>query len=193
MHLYYRYMDLDSILKGIKNKDRQAQRALYDTYAPVLMSIGMRYMKDVQQAEDMVAEAFFKIFTRIHTYKETGSFEGWMKRIMINECLMEIRKNQRRNLHVSIDEVDLDTDPVALDKLSAEEIISTINELPEGYRTVFNMYVIDGYKHREIADILGISIHTSKSQLIMAKRKLQQLLKKNEEIINHELLEINTR
>lgn len=193
MHLYYRYMDLDSILKGIKNKDRQAQRALYDTYAPVLMSIGMRYMKDVQQAEDMVAEAFFKIFTRIHTYKETGSFEGWMKRIMINECLMEIRKNQRRNLHVSIDEVDLDTDPVALDKLSAEEIISTINELPEGYRTVFNMYVIDGYKHREIADILGISIHTSKSQLIMAKRKLQQLLKKNEEIINHELLEFNTR
>lgn len=193
MHLYYRFMDLDSILKGIKNKDRQAQRALYDTYAPVLMSIGMRYMKDVQQAEDMVAEAFFKIFTRIHTYKETGSFEGWMKRIMINECLMEIRKNQRRNLHVSIDEVDLDTDPVALDKLSAEEIISTINELPEGYRTVFNMYVIDGYKHREIADILGISIHTSKSQLIMAKRKLQQLLKKNEEIINHELLEINTR
>lgn len=193
MHLYYRFMDLDSILKGIKNKDRQAQRALYDTYAPVLMSIGMRYMKDVQQAEDMVAEAFFKIFTRIHTYKETGSFEGWMKRIMINECLMEIRKNQRRNLHVSIDEVDLDTDPVALDKLSAEEIISTINELPEGYRTVFNMYVIDGYKHREIADILGISIHTSKSQLIMAKRKLQQLLKKNEEIINHELLEFNTR
>lgn len=193
MHLYCRYMDLDSILKGIKNKDRQAQRALYDTYAPVLMSIGMRYMKNVQQAEDMVAEAFIKIFTRIRTYKETGSFEGWMKRIMINECLMEIRKNQRRHLHVPIDEVDIDTDPVVLNKMSAEEIISTINELPEGYRTVFNLYVIDGYKHREIADILGISIHTSKSQLIMAKRKLQQLLKKNEEIIIHELLEINTR
>src|SRR5699024_1967328 len=169
------------------------QKALYEAYAPVLMAIGMRYMKYVQQSEDMVAEAFIKIFTRINIYKETGSFEGWMKRIMMNECLMQIRKNQRHHLHVPLDDVDIDIDPVAVDKMSAEEIIKTINELPEGYRTIFNLYVIDGYKHREIADMLGISIHTSKSQLIMAKRKLQQLLKKNEKITSHELLEINTR
>src|SRR5699024_1662690 len=134
-------MDLDNVLKGIKKKDRKAQKALYEAYAPVLMAIGMRYMKNVQQSEDMVAEAFIKIFTRINTYKETGSFEGWMKRIMINECLMQIRKNQRHHLHVPLDDVDIDIDPVAVDKMSAEEIIKTINELPEGYRTIFNLYV----------------------------------------------------
>jgi len=186
-------MDLDSILERVKRKDRNAQRILYEAYAPVLMGIGMRYMNHVQEAEDMVAEAFIKIFTRIGTFKEKGSFEGWMKRIMINECLMQIRKNQRQHLHLPIDEVEVDIEPVAIDKISEEEIIRTINSLPEGYRTVFNLYVIDGYKHREIAEILDISIHTSKSQLIMAKRRLQQLLKKNNKYISHESLEANTR
>src|SRR5690625_6110046 len=101
-----------------------------------------------------------------------------MKRIMINVCLMQIRKNQRQHLHLHIDEVEVDIEPVAIDKISEEEIIRTINSLPEGYRTVFNLYVIDGYKHREIAEILDISIHTSKSQLIIAKRRLKKTLKK---------------
>lgn len=184
-------MDLENILKGVKKKDRKAQKALYDAYAPLFMAIGMRYMKDVHLAEDMVAEAFIKIFTKIHTFKDAGSFEGWMKRIMINECLMQIRKNQRQHLHVPVEDVEINIDAIALDKMSADEILKVINELPEGYRTVFNLYVIEGYKHREIAEKLDISINTSKSQLIMAKRKLQKLLKKNKKIVNHETLGTN--
>src|SRR5690625_2457703 len=186
-------MGLYSKLERVKRKDRNAQRILYEADNTDLMDIGMRYMNHVQEAEDMVAEAIIKIFMRIGNFKEKGSFEGWMKRIMINECLMQIRKNQRQHLHLPIDEVEVDIEPVAIDKISEEEIIRTINSLPEGYRTVFNLYVIDGYKHREIAEILDISIHTSKSQLIMAKRRLQQLLKKNNKYISHESLEANTR
>src|SRR5690625_3204333 len=186
-------MDLDSILERVKRKDRNAQRILYEAYAPVLMGIGMRYMNHVQEADDMVAEAFIKIFTRIGTFKEKGSFEGWMKRIMINECLMQIRINQRQHLHLPIDEVEVDIAPLAIDKISEEVVIRRIKALPERDRTVFNLDAIDGYKHREIAEILDISIHTSKSQRIMAKRRLQQLLKKNNKYISHESLEANTR
>src|SRR5690625_1368935 len=186
-------MELDSILERVKRKDRKAQRIMYEAYDHVRMGIGMRDRRHVQEAEHMGAGGLIKIFTRIGTFKEKGSFEGWMKRIMINECLMQIRKNQRQHLHLPIDEVEVDIEPVAIDKISEEEIIRTINSLPEGYRTVFNLYVIDGYKHREIAEILDISIHTSKSQLIMAKRRLQQLLKKNNKYISHESLEANTR
>lgn len=172
-------MDLNETLKGVRRKDRKAQKALYEAYAPVLMAIGIRYMKDVHLAEDMVAEAFIKIFTKIRSYKDEGSFEGWMKRIMINECLMQLRKNQRQYMYVPVEQAEIEIDPVALDELGEAEILKVVSELPEGYRTVFNLYVIEGYKHREIAEILGISIHTSKSQLIMAKRRLQEIIKKN--------------
>ena len=172
-------MQLDKLLRGIKKKDRKAQKALYEQYAPVFMGIAMRYLKNIPEAEDALAEAFIKIFTKIHTYKDKGSFEGWMKRIVVNECLMVLRQKRNQHMYVSLDDVDVEIDPQVIDKMSAEEIWEVIQELPEGYRTVFNLYEIEGLKHREIAKALDISIHTSKSQLIMAKRELRELLKKN--------------
>lgn len=173
-------MEVDKLITGLKKGNRVDQKKLYDTYAPLFMSIGIRYLKNVEEAEDALAEAFIKIFTKITTYKNEGSFEGWIKRIMINECLMKIRKNKRNFLHLPLEDVEISIEPEALDRLNVEEIMQTIAELPEGYRTIFNLYAIEGYKHREIAEILNISIHTSKSQLIMAKKKLQGILKKNQ-------------
>lgn len=172
-------MELEDILRGVKKKNRKAQKALYDQYSPLFMAIAMRYMKNVHEAEDAVAEAFIKIFTKIKSFKEKGSFEGWMKRIVVNECLMLLRQKKKQHLYIPLDDVEIELDPEVIAKMSADEILAVIQELPDGYRTVFNLYEIEGLKHREVAEELDISIHTSKSQLIMAKRKLRELLKKN--------------
>ena len=137
-------------------------------------------MKNEVDAEDALVKGFYKIFKNLHSFKGEGSFEGWMKRIVVNECLMLLRKNHNINMMVAIDDANvmnsLKVDFV--DNLTYEEVLALLDELPVGYRTVFNMYVIEGYKHREIGEKLGISINTSKSQLILAKKKLQQLVKK---------------
>lgn len=170
---------LPHIIEGCKAQDRSAQKELYDRYAPILMSIALRYMKHHDRAEDVLMMGFYKIFNRIEGYTGSGSFEGWMKRIMINEALMEIRK--KNNLHMAVDISDVEkSDDLtsALEDLQYEDLLKVVNTLPVGYRTVFTLYVIDGYKHREIAEQLGISINTSKSQLILAKNRLRELLKK---------------
>lgn len=179
-------MELDNILSGVKKKNRKAQKALYGQYSSLFMAISMRYLKDVHEAEDAVAEAFIKIFTKIKSFKGKGSFEGWMKRIVVNECLMMLRQKKKQHLYIPLDEVDIEIDPEVIDKMSADEILVVIRELPDGYRTVFNLYEIEGLKHREVAKELDISIHTSKSQLIMAKRKLRELLKKNISEVSNE-------
>ncbi len=140
----------------------------------------MRYMKNEVDAEDALIKGFYKIFKNLHLFKGEGSFEGWMKRIVINECLMLLRKNHNINMMVAIDDTSvMNTLKVDfVDNLTYQEVLALLDELPVGYRTVFNMYVIEGYKHREIGEALGISINTSKSQLILAKKKLQQLVKK---------------
>jgi len=149
-------------------------------------SICLRYIKNSAEAEDLLVESFYKIFSKIDQYKGEGSFEGWMKRIVINEALMRIRKLSNLNLHVDIEKAyHLKEDSVAVSSINYDEIINLMNELPTGYRTVFNLYVIEGYKHREIAEKLGISINTSKSQLILAKKKLAMLYKKKHSQINN--------
>ncbi len=168
-----------NILARVKKKDRQAQQVLYDKYAPLFYSICMRYLKQPMDAEDVMIESFYKIFSKISQFKDQGSFEGWMKRIVINESLMHIRKKKNLNLHIEIEKAyDAKEDAVALDNLQYEEILTLLEELPDGYRTIFNLYIIEGYKHREIAELLKISINTSKSQLILAKKRLRELYKK---------------
>ena len=153
---------------------------LFNSYAPLFKSICLRYMKNEVDAEDALIKGFYKIFKNLHSFKGEGSLEGWMKRIVVNECLMLLRKNHNINMMVAIDDASvmnsLKVDFV--DNLTYKEVLALLDELPVGYRTVFNMYVIEGYKHREIGEKLGISINTSKSQLILAKKKLQQLVKK---------------
>ena len=173
-------MELEKIIKQCKAGDRSAQKVLYDQYSPVLMGICRRYLGKSEDANDVFLEGMFKIFDKIKSYKGDGSFEGWMKRIMVNECLMWIRKNKKMNLVVEWTQIDQPEPPKIYQKLAMEEMKEIIDELPPGYKTVFNMYVLDGYKHREIAEELGISINTSKSQLILAKKKMQELLKKKD-------------
>ncbi|MEE9372007.1 MAG: sigma-70 family RNA polymerase sigma factor [Saprospiraceae bacterium] len=173
-------MNIEQVISRCKKNERRAQNILFNHYAPVLKSICIRYMKNEVDAEDALIKGFYKIFKNLNSYKGIGSFEGWMKRIVINESLMLLRKNHNINMMVTIDDISatnsLKVDFV--DNLTYEDILVVLDKLPVGYRTIFNLYVIEGYKHREIAEQLGISINTSKSQLILAKKKMRMLLKK---------------
>ncbi len=170
---------LEQIIEGCKRGDRRAQRQLYERFAPEMYALCRRYVRDEQAAEDLVAEGFYKALTRLHQYEGSGSFEGWLRRIFVNEALMYLRR--QRMQWQSPDEAPpaaLSDRPVAESRLAAEEILALLDELPPGYRAVFNLYAIEGFKHREIADMLGISINTSKSQLLLARKRLQELLAK---------------
>ena len=172
-------VELAEIIKACTINDRTAQRALYDQYASIFLGICIRYLKDKEDAEDAMISSFQTIFEKINTYKHRGSFEGWMKRIVINRCLMEIRK---KSVHFEPLETDLQGPPALGQQdehLYVQDILVLLDELPEGQRTVFNLYAIEGFKHREIADHLKISINTSKSQLIQARKKLAELILKN--------------
>lgn len=140
----------------------------------------MRYAKNPPEAEDLTQEAFLKIFQKIDQYGFQGSFEGWMKRIVINTCLNGIRGKNMNHQPLHNDDGETMIEPIddtsILDDLAAEDIFKCIEKLPDGYRMVFNLVVIDGYSHKEVADELGIAESASRSQLTKAKQKLQALL-----------------
>lgn len=158
-----------------------AQKLLYDLYKDQLYAICYRYLKSHHDAEDIFIDAFYKILTKIDLYKGEGSFEGWMRKIMVNESLMFLRKKTNLHMIVEIPEKDIaDDSPDDETEMTYDEIMIILDELPLGYRTIFNLYVFEDYKHREIAEMLGISINTSKSQLILAKKRILDILKKKE-------------
>ena len=164
------------LINGVRKGNRQAQQALYEKYSPVLFGLCRRYVKSYEDAEDVMVEGFYKIMSKIDQYTGKGNFEGWMKRIMVNESLMHIRKRHNLNMTVEIADYDMQKDPTIEQDLAAQDILDLLDKLPTGYRTVFNLYVIEGYKHREIAEILKISINTSKSQLILAKKRMKEMV-----------------
>jgi RNA polymerase sigma-70 factor (ECF subfamily) len=142
-----------------------------------MFSVCRRYLSSREDAEEALVSGFYKVMTQIDSYSGTGSLEGWIRRIMVNESLMLLRKKQLLVFPGDVLENNELIDGFSIEaEISAQEIIDLLNQLPNGYRTVFNLYVLEGYKHQEIADILEISINTSKSQLILAKEKLKQLL-----------------
>ena len=159
----------------LKQGDRPIQKKVYEAYSPIMFGICRRYVKNEQDAEDVMVTGFFKIFTKINQYTGKGNIEGWMKRIMVNESLMFLRKHNM-NLSIEINESHIQTTSLPDGNLREKDIIALLDYLPVGYRTVFNLYAIEGFKHQEIADKLGISVNTSKSQLIKARKKLQSLL-----------------
>lgn len=166
-------------MKRCQQQDPVAQKVLYDKYSALFYAICMRYLKNKMDAEDALVESFCKIFQKIDQFNHNGSFEGWMKRIVVNECLMKIRKSSNLKLHVDIDEAyNLGSEAGVVSDMAYQELLDLMEDLPPGYRTVFNLYVIEGYKHREIAELLDISINTSKSQLILAKKRMRELFKK---------------
>ena len=167
----------EELIKGCLKRERNAQRQLYDTYSSRMYSICYRYVKDSMQAEDILITAFTKIFEKIDQFKSEGSFEGWIRRIIVNEALTHLRRNRSMYLETDLEQADREPDYDQLsDHLEAEDLLNMINEMPTGYRIVFNMYALDGYSHKEIADSLGINENTSKSQLSRARVYLQKKL-----------------
>lgn len=177
LHLYG-YMTEQQLITRLKDQDPQAQRRAYERFAPMMFGVCKRYLRTREDAEEALVSGFFKVFTLIGQYGGAGSFEGWIRRIMVNESLMMLRKNQPIIFPGDDSKFADEPDSYSIDaELSAQEILDMLDQLPNGYRTIFNLYVLEGFKHQEIADMLGISINTSKSQLILAKEKLKSLLK----------------
>lgn len=167
----------EELLKGCKKRDHHAQKRLYDTFSPKMYAICYRYVKDSMEAEDVLVTAFTKIFERIDQFKNEGSFEGWIRRVVVNEALTYLRRNRSMYLETELEAAGREPDYTSMsDHLEAEDLMNMIQELPVGYRMVFNLYAIDGYSHKEIAEQLDISENTSKSQLSRARTYLQRLL-----------------
>lgn len=165
----------ESLISGCRKKHRQAQRDVYNWLSPRMLAICRRYIKDVNEAESVMITGFMKVLGKIEQYSGEGSFEGWVRRIMVNESLLYIRKN--KGMYIEVDIEYADTEPnyeLASENLQADDLLNLINGLPIGYRTVFNMFAIEGYSHREIAESLAISENTSKSQLSRARKMLQK-------------------
>lgn len=175
-------MDEITLANNCIKGDPRAQRELFEMYAPKMMGVCLRYMKDQMQAEDVLQDGFVKVFTKLHKYEGNGSLEGWVRRIMVNTALDHLRKSNKFNANVSMDDVDykVESDADALSDLIEEDLLKLIQDMPDGYKTVFNMFAIEGYSHKEISDQLGISENTSKSQYSRAKAYLRTKLEELE-------------
>lgn len=168
------------LIKGCIKGDIQARGELYAKYAPKMMSICLRYVRDRSIAEDLLQDGFIRLFERIHTYKGEGSFEGWMRKIFVNKALEYIRRKKLLSYGTEFESASLfvENDNVsAIELISADELMQCITDLPVGFRTVFNMFAIEGYSHAEIAKQLGIKEGTSRSQYARARIILQEKIK----------------
>ena len=171
-------MTTEELLKRLREQDQSAQKWLYERYSPLMFSVCRRYLWSKEDAEEALISGFFKVYSQIESYSGLGNFEGWIRRIMVNESLMMLRKSQPLSFPGDEGNIAEQTDSFNVEAdISAREILEVLDQLPPGYRTVFNLYVLEGFKHHEIADTLSISINTSKSQLVLAKEKLRNLLK----------------
>ena len=166
-----------SLIKKAQKQHPVAQKQLYELYAPKMLSICRQYIKDTDMAEEIMLNGFIKMFKYLDKYEFKGSFEGWIRKIVVRECITFLNKS---TLFVSLEEEQLqieDGDYEAEESsMDIEQIQKMIDDLPDGYRMVFNLYAIEGYKHQEIAETLSISVNTSKSQLHKARKMLQQQL-----------------
>jgi RNA polymerase sigma-70 factor (ECF subfamily) len=161
------------LINACRNNNRHAQHALFQQFAGKMLHVVKRYLKNTSEAEDTLMEGFVKVFKKLDQYQGGGSFEGWIRKIMVNEALMSIRKNKDR-YPMDIDAAfDVAHPDETLMQLGLQEIEELIAALPTGYRTIFNLYAIEGYSHAEIALLLNISEGTSKSQLSRARATLQ--------------------
>lgn len=170
------------LVKACLANDRAAQKELFDQFSGQMMAVCLRYAGNPNDAADMMQEGFIKVFEKLGQYKGEGALGAWMRRIMVNSALIHIRKEKRHAFHDSIDEAYglVGDDFNVLNELAAQEIIALVAALPTGYRTVFNLYAIEGYSHKEIAEKLEISESTSKTQFHKAKIQLRAQLKELE-------------
>ncbi len=166
------------ILKACIAGHRDSQELLYQYFSPKMFGICLRYGHDYSTAEDLLQEGFIKVFNKLDMFRYEGSFEGWMKRIFINTSIEHYRKANNRKFFVEIDQAnEIAFDSTVIDNLAVQDLLKLVQKLPHGYRTVFNLYAIEGYNHKEIGQMLGISEGTSKSQLARARATLQRNIK----------------
>jgi RNA polymerase sigma-70 factor (ECF subfamily) len=171
------HQEEQSIIKLATENNRYAQQQIYTKFAPRMLSVCRNYIKDVHQAEDVMITAFMKVFVHLKDFESKGSFEGWIRRIMVNESISFIRAQKK--VSFLEDEYYKEQGFNNIESnFSVEDIQSLIDNLPEGYKMIFNLYAIEGYKHKEIAEMLGINEGTSKSQLSHARKMLQELINK---------------
>jgi RNA polymerase sigma-70 factor (ECF subfamily) len=170
------------LIEGCLKQKQSAQNELYRRYSGVMLAVCIRYMGNKYDAEDMMVNGFIKVFEKVGQFGGNGSFEGWMKRIMANECLNYLRREKNVRKESDLQEYDFfDEQEDALDGISAQEVLEQIAALPDGYRTIFNLYALEGYSHKEIGEMLGIAEGTSKSQL----NKARNILKNKIMALNH--------
>lgn len=173
------------MIKGCIDGNRICQRELYDRFASKMLGVCMRYAKDRAEAEDMLQEGFIKVFKNIANFRDEGSFEGWIRKIMIFTAI-NLFNQRKRKFKESLDNelYDIAIDDQVIEKIAAKEIVALVQQMPEGYRTIFNLYAVEGYTHREIGEMMNIAEGTSKSQYSRAKQYMQQALTKHYQILN---------
>ena len=173
------HLDELELIKGCVDNDVQCQKVLYEKYAPKMMGVSLRYCNSKMEAEDVLQDAFIKVFDKIKTFKGVGSFEGWIRKIVVFTALKSNDKRVRKFEPGSLENVQEQSfDPLAISNMETANLLSILQELPDGYKAVFNLYAVEGYSHREIGEILGISDVTSRSQYSRAKQHLIKLLAK---------------
>jgi RNA polymerase sigma factor (sigma-70 family) len=166
----------ENLISACRKMHRDAQRQVYELMAPKLYRTCKRYLKKEEDIEEALADAFYTIFTKLEQLRDNMAFEAWSRRITVNQCLLSIRRNVNFNMY--LEDVKTLSQPVTAEvtDLEEEDLLNLLTQIPEGCRTIFNLFVIEGYAHKEIAEMLGISEGTSKSQLNAAKTKLRELV-----------------
>lgn len=168
-------MDYRDIIKQCLKGNRKAQKALFEQFAPKMLYLCRRYAVDEHEAQDMTQEGFIRLFGNLDKFRNTGSFEGWVRRIFVNTAIKYYHHERHHNGVAAMDVVTAfeNDEPGILNALSERELLGLLSELPDGYRVVFNLYAIEGYSHAEIAELLHIQESTSRSQLVKARKMLQ--------------------
>ncbi len=171
----------EDLLTGCLKNDSKAQEEFYKRFAPKMYGVCLRFANNKLQANDILQEGFIKVFLNLSTFRREGSLEGWVRRTIINTAINLYKKTAKHLKVVEIDKTDIqdDREESVLDKMTRDELLKMINELPVGYRMVFNLNVMEGYSHKEIGELLKISENTSKSQLSRARQTLQKKLREH--------------
>lgn len=173
MKLLSLFQSEEALVRACQKGDSKAQRRVYEKYSSKMLGVCYRYVHDEFESEEIMIEGFIKVFQKIESFKLEGSFEGWIRRIMVNESLMYLRSHKKAHLEVSYDQILYEEPQPFSTDLEVNDVMKLIENLPLGYRTVFNLYAIEGYSHAEIGKQLGITESTSKSQLSRARAILQ--------------------
>jgi len=171
-------MTEESLIKKCASGNSLAQKTFYEKFAGKMMGVCLRYAKDYEEAQDIMQDAFIKIFGKLANYEKKGSLEGWVRRIVVNTALDSYRKNKKHQQNVGVDSVDylLENKTFIIEELNANDLLAVIKTIPAGYQMVFNLFAIEGYSHREIAEKLNITESTSKSQYSRARKLLREIL-----------------